>query len=176
MIPLEASFSDIMSMELEMIRFGPTFSPLKITLFLDNQIWQHKCFGIVFHNRLRMGFFMRLPGKMLFQLVRSQGRVSGCLKREIMGNNMDFQACIETLHWSKRRTDDSDSELHKAHRAWPTIPLFLRFSAVSNLLCINNHIKQLNLGMQSDCQTFFHMLYVAIFVHEVNILSPSLTV
>ena len=46
---------------------------------------------------------------------------------------------------------------------------------MSNLLCISNQMKQLTLGMQSDCHTFFHMLLDAIDESEINILNSSLT-
>ena len=71
---------------------------------------------------------------------------------------------------------DYELELHRAHLEGSAIPLFLRFSAVSNLFCISNQMKELTLGIQSDCQTFFHMLFVFVVESQVNIINPYLTV
>ena len=88
---------------------------------------------------------------------------------------MDFQTFKDTLHCRKIWIKVSDLELHRAHLEGPAILLFLIFSAVSNLLCINNQMKEFTLGIQSDCQTFFCIISV-VDDSEDNFLYPSLTV
>ena len=88
---------------------------------------------------------------------------------------MDFQTFKDTLHCRKMWINVYESELHRAHLEGPAIPLFLRFLVVSNLLCINIQMKEFTLGIQSECQTFFHKLSAAIGSID-NFLYPSLTV
>ena len=175
MIPFMANFFDIMPTIFETIRFGTTFSPLKIYLFLANHIFQHRFFGTVFQSCLRMGFLLRVPGNCLFQFFRSWLRVVGGLKRVPRGKRMEVHNCKETLHWRKMCIVDFESELHRAHLKGPAIPLFLIFSVVSNLLCTNSQMKEFTLGIQSECQTLFHILPVAGRL-EVSFLYPCLTV
>ena len=121
-----------------------------------------------------MGFLLRLLGNYLFQFTGSWLKESSDLNGVPRGR-MDIHTCLETLHCRKMWTVDSELDLHRAHLEGPAMPLFLIFSDVSNLLCTNNQMKEFTLRIQSDFQTFFHMLPAAEELKD-NFLYPSFTV
>ena len=172
----QSSYSVVIPIIFATIRLMATFSPSKIDLFLANQIFQHIFLGMAFHNLFKMGFFLRVPGYCLFQTIRSCPREPGGLKRTQTGCKMVFQTSGATLHWRKRCMAVFESELRREHREGPSIPLLMRLYAIRSLLCINNHIKQLTLGIQSNFQTFFQRFVEATTMFVCSNLYPSLTV